>query len=188
MFWHYIDAFECHGAWKGHWANLALKCFTVADELRRYHRRHKQADLWNPKVRKTQWKDLPHDPQDDCHSSYNLALASMGSPKQPSYRHPKLLGQYFDHMYQLSGIPVGWDPTPTKPRLNPQALEAQFKYGQRTLPPPPELRRPKDDLDSWNVVLRAIQTPKVVDTRLMSPIPKTGTCYIWTGMPAEMQH
>ena len=33
MFGHYIDAFKCHGAQKGHWAILALKCFTVVDEL-----------------------------------------------------------------------------------------------------------------------------------------------------------
>ena len=37
MFGHYIDAFECHGAQKGHRAILALKCFMVADELGRYH-------------------------------------------------------------------------------------------------------------------------------------------------------
>ena len=37
MFGHYIDAFECHGAWKGHRAILALKCFTVVDELGRFH-------------------------------------------------------------------------------------------------------------------------------------------------------
>ena len=29
MFGYYIDAFECHGARKGHWAILALKCFMV---------------------------------------------------------------------------------------------------------------------------------------------------------------
>ena len=55
------------------------------------------------------------------------------------------------------------DTTPPKSRLNPQA---EFKYGQRTLPPPPGLRRPRDDPDTQNVVLQAIQTPKVVDTRV----------------------
>ena len=51
---------------------------------------------------KTRWKELPHEPQDNCCSSYNSALATMGSPKQPSYSHPKLLGQYFDHVYHQS--------------------------------------------------------------------------------------
>ena len=33
MFGHYIDAFESTGAWQGHWAILALECFTVANQL-----------------------------------------------------------------------------------------------------------------------------------------------------------
>ena len=37
MFGHYIDTFECLGAWKGHWAILALECFIVVDELGSYH-------------------------------------------------------------------------------------------------------------------------------------------------------
>ena len=45
---------------------------------------------------------MPHKPQDDCHSSHNSALAALGSPTQPSYSHPKLLGQYFDHIYHMS--------------------------------------------------------------------------------------
>ena len=51
---------------------------------------------------KTQWKELLHEPQDDCRSSYNSTLSAMGSPMQPSYGHPKLLGQYYDHMYHQS--------------------------------------------------------------------------------------
>ena len=90
MFGYYIDAFESHGARKGHWAILALECLTVADELGRFHRWYKRADLQNPRVMKTQWKELPQKLQDDCHNSYNLALAALGSPKQPSYSHPKL--------------------------------------------------------------------------------------------------
>ena len=33
LFAHYIEAFECHGAWQGHWAILALECLTVPDKL-----------------------------------------------------------------------------------------------------------------------------------------------------------
>ena len=33
LFAHYIEAFKCHGARKGHWAILALECLMVADEL-----------------------------------------------------------------------------------------------------------------------------------------------------------
>ena len=102
MFGHYIDAFECHGARKGHRAILSLECLTVADELGRFHHWYKRVDLRKPGVMKTWWKELPHEPQDNCHSSYNSALATIGSPKQPSYRHPKLLGRYFDHVYHQS--------------------------------------------------------------------------------------
>ena len=33
LFAHYIEAFECHGAWQGHRAILALECLMVANEL-----------------------------------------------------------------------------------------------------------------------------------------------------------
>ena len=102
MFRHYIDSFKCHGAWKGHWAILALGCFMVVDELGRYHWWYKQADLLKPRILETRWKELPSDPQDDSQSSYTSALATLGSPKQPSYGDLKLLGRYFNHMYHQS--------------------------------------------------------------------------------------
>ena len=59
-------------------------------------------DLSKSGIKKTWWKDLPSNPQDDSQSSYTSALAVLGSPKLPSYGHPKLLGQYFDHVYHQS--------------------------------------------------------------------------------------
>ena len=103
MLGHYIDAFECHGAWKGHWAILALKCFTVADEVGKI-----PLVVQNSRPAEVRGhEDLVegaamHEPQDNCRSSYNSALATMGSPKQPSYGHPKLLSWYFDHVYHQS--------------------------------------------------------------------------------------
>ena len=102
MFGYYIDAFKCHGPEKGHWAILALECFMVADQLGRFHHWYKRANLRKPRVMKTRWKELPHEPQDDCCSSYNSALAAMGSPMQPSYGHQKLLSWYYDHVYHQS--------------------------------------------------------------------------------------
>ena len=65
------------------------------------------------------------------------------------------------------------DPTPTwTPGLNFQALlaEAQYKSGWRTLPPPPELRvHHKEDKDTRNVVLQALQTPKQADVPVADP-------------------
>ena len=40
--------------------------------------------------------------QDDSLSSYTSALAMLGSSKLPSFGHPNLLGQYFDHVYHQS--------------------------------------------------------------------------------------
>ena len=102
MFGYYIDAFECYGAQKGHRAILAQECFMVADQLLRFHHWYKRVDLQKPGVMNTRWEELPHEPQDDCCSSYNSTLAAMGSPMQASYRHPKLLGRYYDHMYHQS--------------------------------------------------------------------------------------
>ena len=81
MFGYYTDAFECHGARKGHRAILALECFTVVDQLGRFHRWYKWADLQKPGVMKTRWKELPHEPKEDYRSSYNSMLAAMGSPQ-----------------------------------------------------------------------------------------------------------
>ena len=47
---------------------------------------------------KTKWMDLPREPQDASAS----ALAMLGSPKEPSYSHPKILGWYFGHIYHQS--------------------------------------------------------------------------------------
>ena len=99
LFAHYI---ECHGAWQGHRAILALECLTVANELGCYHRWYKRADLWKPGIEKTRWKDLPSVPQEDHQSSYASGLAALGSPKQPSYRHLQKPGRYFDHVYHQS--------------------------------------------------------------------------------------
>ena len=102
MFGYYIDGFESYGAQKGHRAILALECLTVADELGRFHQWYNRADLEKPGVMGTWGKELPHRPQDDCRDSYNSALAALGSPKQPSYSHLKLLSQYFDYVYYMS--------------------------------------------------------------------------------------
>ena len=102
LFAHYIEAFECHGARQGHRAILALECLTVPDELGWYHRWYKRADLWKPGIKKTHWKDLASTPQEDHRSSYVSGLAALGSPKQPSYGHPQVLGRYFDHVYHQS--------------------------------------------------------------------------------------
>ena len=102
LFAHYIEAFECHDARQVHRAILALECLTVANELGCYHRWYKRADLRKPGIEKMCWKDLPSVPQEDHRSSYASGLAALGSPKQPSYRHPQKLGRYFDHVYHQS--------------------------------------------------------------------------------------
>ena len=102
LFAHYIEAFECHGAQQGHQAILVLECLMVADELGRYHRWYKRANLRKPRIEKTRWKDLPSAPMEDHRSSYISGLAALGSPKQPSYGHPQVLIRYFDHVYHQS--------------------------------------------------------------------------------------
>ena len=76
-----------------------------------------------------------------------------------------------EDMFQVPAeTPVFWVPLPAKPRLDPRTLmaEAKFKSGWQTLPPPPDLKRHIDDPDSdtRNVVLQAIQMPKVADTQV----------------------
>ena len=102
MFGHYINAFKLSGAWKGHQAILALECFTIADQLGRYHCWYQRADLTKPGILQTRWMDLPSDPQDDSQSSYTSALAMLGSPKLQSFGHLKVLSWYFDHVYHQS--------------------------------------------------------------------------------------
>ena len=45
---------------------------------------------------------MPSAPQEHHQSSYISGLAALGSPKQPSYGHPQVLGRYFDHVYHQS--------------------------------------------------------------------------------------
>ena len=102
LFAHYIKAFKCHGVWQGHRTILVLECLMVADELGQYHCWYKRADLQKPRIEKTRWKDLASAPMEDHRSSYISGLAALGSPKQPSYGHPQVLGRYFDHVYHQS--------------------------------------------------------------------------------------
>ena len=64
LFTHYIEAFECHGAWQGHQAILAMEYLMVADTLGRYHHWYKRANLRKPGIEKTwlphQWKITGH--------------------------------------------------------------------------------------------------------------------------------
>ena len=102
LFAHNIEAFKCHGARQGHRAILVLECLMVADELGRYHHWYKRADLEKPGIEKTHWKDLASVPMEYHQSSYISGLAAQGSPKQPSYGHPQVLGQYFNNVYHQS--------------------------------------------------------------------------------------
>ena len=91
-----------------------------------------------------------------------------GKPTTPAETDSTLSDdEQFGDMFKIHPkVPACRDPmSPKAGRLKIQALmaEAQYKYAQRTQPPPSELRMPKDDKDTWNVVLRVIQTPKVAD-------------------------
>ena len=101
MFGHYIDAFECTGAQNGHWAILALECFMVANHLGQFHQWYKQTDLDKqpPREKSAKWKDMTDPPQNHVRPHFAYALALLGSPKEPSYGHPKVLGWYFNHIY-----------------------------------------------------------------------------------------
>ena len=48
---------------------------------------------WLTGVMKTRWKELPHEPQEDCHSSYNSALAALVAPSnRPMVTQSYLVG------------------------------------------------------------------------------------------------
>ena len=71
----------------------------------------------------------------------------------------------FSDMFKVPAkVPAPQDP-PSLPRLDPHALmaEAKFKSGRRPLPPPPGLRS-QDVVDTRNVILRSMQTPKATNT------------------------
>ena len=72
--------------------------------------------------------------------------------------------QFYDMFKVPAKVPAPWDP-PSLPWLDPHALmaEAKFKSGHRPLPPPPGLRS-QDVVDTRNVILRSMQTPKATDT------------------------
>ena len=79
----------------------------------------------------------------------------------------------FSDMFKVPAkVPAPQDP-PSLPWLDPHALmaEAKFKSGCRPLPLPPGLRR-QDVVDTWNVILRSMQTPKATDTPIEVADPR----------------
>ena len=71
----------------------------------------------------------------------------------------------FSDMFKVPAkVPAPRDP-PSLPWLDPHALmaEANFKSSHRPLPPPPGLRS-QDVVDTRNVILRSMQTPKATNT------------------------
>ena len=81
--------------------------------------------------------------------------------------------EQFNDMFKVPPkVPEHWDQVPvTQSRLNFRALmaEAQFKSGQRALPPPPELRlHRKDNKDTRNVELQA-KTSKRIEVLVSNP-------------------
>ena len=78
-----------------------------------------------------------------------------------------------------------------KPGLDFRALiaEAQFKSGQRPLPPPPELRlHRKDDKDTRNMELQA-KTSKRIEVPVSNPQNKDPLDLDWdTNRDATLEH
>ena len=102
----------------------------------------------------------------DTEAAGDMLNLSMGPPDLPAPQEANNLDDQTDEaltdddqlqdMFKVpTEVPAPQDPPPTRPQLDPQALmaEAQFKSSQRTLPLTLELRRQKDDPDTWNVVL-----------------------------------
>ena len=79
----------------------------------------------------------------------------------------------FSDMFKVPAkVPAPLDP-PWLPWLDHRALmaEAKFKSGRRPPPPPPGLRS-QDVVDTRNVILRSMQTPKVTDTEIEVADPR----------------
>ena len=68
--------------------------------------------------------------------------------------------------------------------------EAQYKSGQMTLPPPPELRlHHKEDKETRNVVLKTLQTPKKTRVPVADPPNKDPLDLDWdTNQDAALEH
>ena len=79
----------------------------------------------------------------------------------------------FSNMFKVPAKVLAPQDLPSLPRLDPHALmvEAKFKSGLRPLPPTPGLRR-QDVVDTRNVILRSMQTPKATDTPIEVADPR----------------
>ena len=120
----------------------------------------------------------------DTEAAGDMFNLSMGPPEmpephrqdEPNASHSRAAlsdDEQFNDMFKVPPkVPECWDQMPvTQPRLNFRALmaEAQFKSGQRLLPPPSELRlHHKDDKDTRNVELQA-KTSKRIEVLVSNP-------------------
>ena len=106
----------------------------------------------------------------------NLSMGTSDAPEshqldEPNASHSNVAlsdDEQFQDMFKVpDNVPECWDQTSAMPPgLDFQALMAkvQFKYGCRTLPPPPELRAHyKDDKDTQNVIVKSLQNPRNTD-------------------------
>ena len=141
----------------------------------------------------------------DMEAAGNMLNLSMGTSNAPeSHRHDKPDAsrsdvapsddEQFQDMFKVpDNIPECQDQTSAMPPgLDFWALmaEAQFKYGHRTLPPPPELRACyKYDKDTRNVIVKSLQKTEPACVPVANPRNTDPLDLLWdASQDAMLEH
>ena len=96
MYSHYVDLFRCHTATAGHQMVLVYKCLEVAAKLGHYHRAVRRLQ---PGEKLPDWIPTPEVPARDPRLDYVDAFTLLGDAMHPTFGHPKVLAQAYDHVY-----------------------------------------------------------------------------------------
>ena len=126
MYGHYVDLFCCHTTTAGHRMVLAYNCLEVAAKLGHYH-----WAVWrlHPREELPDWIPTPEVPARDPQLNYVDAFTLLGDAMHPTFGHPKMLAQAYDHVYH-EGREMGNLPLRGKKSIDQSATVYQVEYAQ----------------------------------------------------------
>ena len=95
MYGHYMDLFRYHSSMAGHWTVLSYNRLEVAAKLGHYHWAVRRLQ---PGEELPDWIAMPEIPARDPRLDYVDAYTLLGDAMHPSFGHPKVLAQAYDHV------------------------------------------------------------------------------------------
>ena len=126
MYGHYVDLFHCHTTTAGHRMVLEYNCLEVAAKLGHYHR---AVQRLQPGEELPNWIPTPEVLAGDPPLDYVDAFTLLGDAMHPTFGHPKVLAQAYDHVY-YEGRKMGNLPLRGKKSVDQSVMVYRAEYAQ----------------------------------------------------------